>query len=149
MQRGQTVLEFLFLLLIIIIYLTTLIIPMSKDAQSAINDTEKLARANNETQKIANAIEKVSLLGNASRATIDVFVPEDTNISCSAGQLSFNVQLTLKPFPAQCDNTGKCTKNFALQNNSTLNCGITLPAYTKTSVKVEKSGSTVTVSEAG
>ena len=72
-NRGQTVLEFLLIILIIIIYLTTVIVPMANNAQGAINDTEKVARANNETQKLSNAIEKITLLGEGSRQTIDVF----------------------------------------------------------------------------
>ena len=161
MQRGQTVLEFLFIVLIIIIYLTTLVIPMSKDAQNAISDTEKLSRANNETQKIVNAIEKVSLLGIDSRETVDVFVPEDTQIKCdNTSGLSFEVTLKLQPYPEITGNTtttgcnsatGKCTKTFAKPANvTTLTCNLSsLPQYSKVSVTAEKTGAgTITLTEA-
>ncbi|MEI7961833.1 MAG: hypothetical protein WCI04_05875 [archaeon] len=148
MKKGQTVLEFLFLLLIIIIYLTTLVIPLTKDAQNAIGDTEKIARANNETQKIANSIEKVSMLGEGSRQTIDVFVPENTKILCTSAGLKFEVILTLIPFPAQCDVNGKCTKLFPFPQNTIVICPTNpLSAYTKASITAEKTSAGVTLTQ--
>lgn len=149
MKKGQAVLEFLFLLLVIIIYLTTLVVPMSKDAQSAISDTEKISRANNETQKLANAVGEIAMLGEGSRKTVDVFVPEDTKIDCNAitNSLTFEVTLSLKPYPPQCNaTTGTCTKSFP--QSPTLQCNLTeLAPYSKASVKIEKlSGGTVAFS---
>jgi len=154
MKKGQTVLEFLFLVMIVIIYLTTLVVPMAKDAQTALTDTEKIARANNETQKLANAIQKVSILGDGTRQTVDLFIPEDTTIYCASNNVSFTTTLSLKPYPAmqnataQCNATnGICTKTFPKQSTSPQYTCIT-PSFSgpaKTSIKVEKTSSSINI----
>ena len=143
MRKGQTVLEFLFLLLVVIVYLTTVVVPMAKDAQGAVSDTEKVARANNEAQKIANAIQEVSLMGEGSKKTIDVFVPEATTIDCNdaSNSISFTTTLTLEPFPAQCP-LGVCTKTFAGPTNAPLDCQLALlPQQAKATVSISKATS--------
>jgi len=124
MQKGQTVLEFLFLILIIIIYITATIIPLTKDANSAITDTEIIARANNETQKITNTINEVARMSSGTRQTITVFVPDRTKIICNDTNFSFDVNLSLKPYPAQCNTNGICTKYFQTAQNTVVNCSL-------------------------
>ncbi len=112
MQKGQTVLEFLFLILIIIIYITVTIVPLTKDANAAITDTELMSRANYETQKIVNTISEVARMSNGARQTIAVFVPDKTRIICNDTNIQFDVNLSLRPYPAQCSANGICTKFF-------------------------------------
>lgn len=149
MQRGQTVLEFLFLLLVIIVYLTTAVIPMAKNGQELVSDTENIAKANNEAQKLSLAIGQVSMLGENSRQTIDLFIPRNTTISCNTASNSINfiAQVKAKPFPAQCP-AGECTKFFNAPNGVSLNC-LMLPTAgpQKATIKIEKTtASQITVS---
>ncbi len=124
MQRGQTVLEFLFLILIIIVYITATIVPLTKDAGAAVTDTEIIARANNETQKITNIINEVARMSNGARQNITVFVPDRTTITCNDKNFSFDVNLSLKPYPAQCNSNGTCTKFFITAQNAPVNCSL-------------------------
>jgi hypothetical protein len=124
MQKGQAVLEFLFLILIIIVYITATIVPLTKDAGAAVTDTEIISRANNETQKITNTINEVARMSNGARQNITVFVPDKTVITCNDTNFSFDVNLSLKPFPAQCSSSGICTKFFQTAQNTPISCAL-------------------------
>ncbi len=120
MQKGQAVIEFIFLILIIVVYLVAVTIPLVKDTQNIIQDTENVTRANNECQKLSNSIKEINLFGEGSRQTLNLFVPNNTTIDCNNfGKISFSTQLLQNPFPSQCA-SGICTKTFL--TNSTLNC---------------------------
>jgi len=119
MQKGQAILEFIFLILIVVVYLVSVTMPMVKDTQNIIQDTQNVTRANNECQKISNSIKEINLFGNESKQTLLVFIPNNTTINCNNAEISFQTQLTQQPFPAECTN-GLCTKTFP--TNTLLQC---------------------------
>jgi len=137
MKRGQASIEFIFLVLIVIVYLTTVVIPLSKEAQDSISDVDSVARANNETQKIANTINDVFLLGEGSKQTLAVFLPEDTIIYCKDKNISFEATLKQLPYPAQCS-SGKCVKVFTFSTSTLLTCNTNYLTPGKTILTVEK-----------
>jgi len=139
MQRGQAALEFMFIILIVIIYLSTVVIPLTQDSKSAITDIDALSKANNESQKIINAIERVSTFGEGSKETLTVYLPANTTFTCSDNNLSFQTILTAKPYPAQCI-LGSCTKTYLVPQSQTLDCKLeTLIGPVKTKIVIEKS----------
>jgi len=122
MQKGQAIIEFVFLILIIVVYLVSVTMPMVKDTQNIIQDTENVTRANNECQKITNSIKEINLFGEGSKQNLILFVPNNTNINCdNTNGISFETQLTQTPFPRECEN-GICTKNFA--TSTLLDCNV-------------------------
>jgi len=138
MRRGQAAIEFIFLVLIVIVYITTVVIPLSRDAQNVISDVDGVSRANNETQKVVNAINEVSSLGEGSRQTVITFLPIDSAIYCKDKNISFEVKLKQAPYPAQCQN-GVCKKTFKIPSTATLDCRAPNISGGKTSVIIEKS----------
>ncbi|MCX6803677.1 MAG: hypothetical protein NTY48_03850 [Candidatus Diapherotrites archaeon] len=140
MQRGQAVLEFLFIILIIVVYLTTTALPLEKDAKNAVYDSSRLARANVETQKLSSAVQEVSEMGAGTRETIAIFVPEKTIITCDTGlnKIDFNLMLELEQNSAQCP-SNICIKEFLAPEGTTLNC-TTQKLYgpAKYTIKIEK-----------
>ncbi len=136
MQKGQAILEFIFLILIIVVYLVSTTIPMVKDTQNIIQDTQNITRANNECQKISNSIKEINLFGEGSRQTLMVFIPNNTTITCINNQISFETQLTQTPFPQECPN-GLCDKNF--NPNAALQCTVgTIKGPQKVGITIQK-----------
>ncbi len=145
MKKGQASIEFMFLILISIVYITTAVMPMARNAQGLAYDTENVSRTNSEAQKIVNAITNISMQSAGSRETLTIFVPENSAITCATTKISFTTTLQEKPFPGQCDSkTGICTKEFTLPLSATMDCkipGINGPVATK--VIIEKQAGTV------
>jgi hypothetical protein len=140
MQKGQASLEFLFLVLIVIVYLTTTIMPLTKDASSAVSDVDSLAKANNETQKIINSINRVAAYGEGTRETLNILIPQNTTLFCADTNISFKTTLLANPYPSQCP-SGICNKYFPTPQNTTLDCKLqTIIGPTKAQIIIEKSG---------
>ena len=114
MKKGQAVLEFLLVVLIVIIYLGTTIMPLTKDMQKAVMDTDSVSRTNNEVQKIYSVIEEISTLGVGSKKAISVFIPADSNIRIYSNRIAYYVQLRLPPYASTCNNDGLCKKEIYL-----------------------------------
>ena len=139
MQRGQAALEFIFLILIVVIYLTTVVMPLTKDSKNAITDIDTIAKANNETQKIMNTIQRVSTFGVGTKETLTVFIPINTTIYCHDKNISFVSTLTTKPYPAQCP-SGTCSKTFLIPANKTMDClGVTFTGPNTEQIVIKKS----------
>ena len=143
MEKGQVAIEFMFIILIVIVYISTVTIPLVKESKEAVTDVDSIARANNETQKIVNVINDVYLMGDGSRQTIKVYVPANTVIYCEDRNISFKTTLTLKPYPLQCE-SGVCTKVFILPKNVTMQCDREeFPSLAKITTVIEKTGTKV------
>ena len=146
-NRGQVALEFIFIMVIIVIYLFTVTRPVTDSAKNYLGDVEKMTRASNETQKLSNSIERISLLATGSQEKIMLFVPNDTNIYCYPGKVGYSVTLGEKPYPPQCA-SGSCDKNFPTPNGITITCGITDAIVGQRAITIQKSGET-TITIAG
>jgi hypothetical protein len=86
--------------------------PFAKNAEQILKDAEVVARTNLETQKIHNAIEDLSYLGEDSKQTITIFIPQNASLFCFSDKISFDANILQEPFPAQCPQ-GKCTKIYS------------------------------------
>jgi len=146
--KGQASIEFMFLILISIVYITTVVVPMAKNAQGLVYDTENISRTNSEAQKIVNAITNISMQSAGSRETVTVFIPADSNITCSSSKISFATTLSIKEratIPSQCDPiTFTCSKEFMLPSSAQIDCkipGINGPVATK--IIIEKQAAKV------
>jgi uncharacterized protein (UPF0333 family) len=141
-MKGQTALEFMFIVLIAIVYLATVTMPLVSDAKSSLTEVTNITEANNEAQKIVNTINEVALGGTGTRKTISLFVPEKTIIYCRNQTISFETTITQKPFPSQCTAMGNyatCTKTFTI-TSPTLNCIRTnISGPVKATATIEKS----------
>ncbi len=139
MQRGQAALEFMFIILVVIVYLSTVVIPLTQDSKSAVTDIDALSKANNESQKVINAIERVSTFGEGSKETLLLFLPANTTLTCADKNISFQTILTAKPYPAQCM-TGTCTKFYSIPQSQTLDCKVpSITGPVKQKIVIEKS----------
>jgi len=108
-----------------------------------LKDTEIIARTNSETQKIADAVNQLAYLGEDSKETIPVFLPEKSAIYCLQNGLRFEATLTQTPFPTQCPQ-GVCTKNF--ESVLQIQCAFTsIRGPTKERIILIKNANSITV----
>jgi uncharacterized protein (UPF0333 family) len=148
MQRGQVILEFIFIILIVVIYIFTVTKPFMANSQETIFDIEALTRTNAETQKITNSINKLSLLGIGSKETLEIFLPAQSKILCNTSNNTFGFIVEINssensPEHNLCpDNT--CEKTFALNDTVVLACDVPELSDRET-IEVEKQSGVIRV----
>lgn len=116
MKKGQTSIEFIFLILILVIYLVTIIRPAFDSAQSAFEDIEKVTKASNETQKIINSINRISALSEGSKETITIILPNQTEINCYPEGIDFIAEINTKNFNPELE---ACPENICQKEYTT------------------------------
>jgi len=89
MKKGQVAIEFIFILLVIIIYIFTVTKPIIQSGEGAVSDIDSIASMKRETQKITNAINRIYLLGDNSKETITLFIPQENSIFCNSNTIGF------------------------------------------------------------
>ncbi len=125
-SKGQVAIEFIFILLIIVVYIFTVTKPLIESGQDAINDIERINRINSETEKIANSINRVYLLGSGTKETINIFIPQKSQINCFNGEniIGFTSQINennKNPTIGTCQNN-VCDKNMNTFDELILRC---------------------------
>jgi len=150
-QRGQAALEFIMLVLIIIIYLTTITWPLVENAKGVAGDVETMVWADAEAKRVVNSITEVAMLGKGTQKTVNLFVPANAEIRCAEGKVGFMVRLrdqlhTRLGFDAagnctqeRCCELGRCDKNFFFPANLRVDCEKTLMTG-KTSALIYNNG---------
>jgi hypothetical protein len=133
-NKGQAAIEFIMLILIIIIYLLTVTRPLVTDAKDLTGDVQRIVRADAESKRIANSITEVSMLGQGTKKTLNLFIPENTLIECSETKnaiyfdLNFD-KLLLSPLGPDCDGEKNncceqttCRKTYIFPEEISLTC---------------------------
>lgn len=103
-DRGQISAEYLLLIVVIMVVLTTVTLPLVLNAVNNSNDVSWSSDAKIAVESIANAINIVYANGPGSKRTFDVYIPQDMVLTTStAGDVSLVVTLsdsTTKPITA-------------------------------------------------
>jgi hypothetical protein len=135
-QKGQAAIEFIMLILIVLIYLLTITRPLILDAKNHTEDVQTIVRADAESKRIANSIIDVAMLGEGTKKTILLFVPENAEIRCdeTKNAIGFDMNLSARPYPkinvtdagacnqGSCCKEGACEKSYAFSNEIKLDC---------------------------
>ncbi len=80
-NKGQASAEYLLLLVIILIILAAVTIPLVGYSVTATMDVSKSSDTKNAIQSIANAVNIVYANGPGAKRTINVYIPQDGNLS--------------------------------------------------------------------
>lgn len=141
-QRGQVALEFIFILLIIIVYLFTVSKPLIDGASDVVNDIERVSRINNETTKISKTINNISIMGVGTKNTVNVFIPLESKLFCfdNSSKIGFSAKINLaktNPNLNICPNNF-CDNNLDLFDNIILNCPTTELSPGNYNILIEK-----------
>ena len=141
-QKGQVAIEFIFILLIIIVYIFTVTKPLIDGAGDIVNDIERISRINNETEKISKLINNTQLLGIGTKNTINIFVPDQSTINCydDTNKIGFSTKINvtgLNPELNLCPDNN-CDRNISLFNEIHLDCGVAKLNTGNYKLKIEK-----------
>ncbi|MEK6942233.1 MAG: hypothetical protein AABW85_05235 [archaeon] len=144
--KGQLSVEFVLILVVILLYVSTLIQPKIVQFQGISEETFGLGYTSLAANKIVNAIDLVQLSGKDTVQTITIFVPENGYIICKGygsvipatdqNTITFKYTLTSKISPPT-DATGAslcpldtyygddtCVKKLVPQSGAGINCGV-------------------------
>ncbi len=125
MEKGQTSIEFLIIILIILVYIFTVTKPIIESAQTTIEDIKNLSQTNNEVQKIVQSINRLSNFSTNSKETITLIIPTGSKINCYPdGNIGFSVEINKEknnPSIRICTND-TCDKNYS--TNTLLDCQV-------------------------
>jgi len=123
-SKGQAAVEFIFIVLLIVMYLFSVTKPLVESTQGVIEDIDTITRSNNEAKKIINSIKRVSMLGSDSKETIQLFIPLNGEVGCySDGSVGFKAKINQRTLNGTSINqpvglcpNNSCDKNFSLPN---------------------------------
>jgi len=150
MKKGQTSIEFMIIILIVIVYLVTVTRPLVEIAYISIEDIKSLTQTNNETQKILQTINRVNNFSAGTQETIQLVIPKNSEIFCyTDGNIGFKTKIDQNKITGdstlQCPNN-ICDKNYYTGNN--IECVISrLVGVTK--LIVEKETGTIKLRQRG
>ncbi len=94
MKKGQTSLEFVMLLLVLLFFLITVINPIAETAVKSIEDVARVSQATTAGKKLATSINYVASSGNQTSQHINLYLPKTTNITINntTHELTINVK---------------------------------------------------------
>jgi uncharacterized protein (UPF0333 family) len=153
-SRGQAAIEFIFIVLLVVVYIFSVTKPLVESSQGIIEDIDTITRANNEAKKIVNSVKRVSMLGTSSKETIQLFIPQNAQVGCyHDGNIGFIAEINLRTLNENPINTpvvlcpnNICDKNFTFPN-VTIDCIFDSPIKGTQRFSIIKSGpGTVTIS---
>jgi len=126
-QKGQITIEFILILIIMLIFAQTIILPNLFSSINSIKDVSSLAYARNAAKKIADAIDFLSLNSSDSALQIEIFLPANTSLRCdpSAKKIFFSSKILLPHEACENDedaNAEICTKSIPTISTLTFNC---------------------------
>ncbi|MFH1234809.1 MAG: hypothetical protein V1493_04330 [Candidatus Diapherotrites archaeon] len=103
-RKGQTSIEFLFLFLIMLYYLTTVIQPAVDAASFKIVAVNRTGQAKLAAMKLANAINEIGSLSGDSRKTIWLFAEDCTEIKCNSATntIDYNARFGMQSNSMDC-----------------------------------------------
>lgn len=139
-QKGQAAIEFIFIILIVVVYIFTATLPLIENAKGSIEDIDNITKINTESQRIVNSINKISLLGTGSKETLTIIIPSYSKINCATNEISFETKINNtgnNPPTTYCKNN-ICTKTFPILDGVNLNCQMPNLAKGIYSLKIEK-----------
>ena len=137
-KKGQLSVEFVLIMVMILLYVSTLIQPKIVQFQGISGETFGLGYTSLAANKIINAIDLVQLSGKDTVQTITVFVPENGNIICNGtgalpvdqNTITFKYVLTSRiggtAVTTYCpEELGQytCIKKLSPQSGAGINCG--------------------------
>jgi uncharacterized protein (UPF0333 family) len=145
-KKGQVAIEFIFILLIIVVYIFTVTKPLIESGSGAINDIERISKIRNQTDLLAETINSTYLLGDGTVKSVIIFVPRDSNIICS-DTIGFSAKINedeVNPEIGSCENN-ICDYNASIYTGINLNCSVNLIRTGQYRIITEKNGQTINV----
>lgn len=106
-SRGQISAEYIFLILVFLIILTTVTVPFAGNAISSSQNVSITSDANIALSTIVNAVNVVYSNGPGAKRTVNLYFPQNSNLVYNNKVLSLN----LVDIPVNANNTGVLKPN--------------------------------------
>ena len=91
---GQISVEYLLLIVVVLIIISSVTIPLIGKSVDASNDVSNVADAKNAVNEIANAVNIIYANGPGAKRTLDVYIPQNNmKLQTSNGTITLNSQL--------------------------------------------------------
>ncbi|MBT4870791.1 MAG: hypothetical protein HON47_04405 [Candidatus Diapherotrites archaeon] len=151
-SRGQVAIEFIFIVLLVVVYLFSVTKPLVESSQGIIEDIDTITRSNNEAKKLLNSVKRVSMQGSGSKETIQLFIPLNGTVGCyHDGNIGFNAKInqrtldgsSINPRVSLCENN-ICDKNLS-KPNVTIDCLYDVPTNGTIKLAIIKTDVGVTI----
>jgi len=152
-SRGQVAIEFIFIVLLIVVYLFSVTKPLIESSQGIIEDIDNITRSNNEAKKLLNSVKRVSMQGEGSKETIQLFMPLNGLVGCYGdGNIGFTAKINqrvlngapINPQTTLCPNNS-CDKNLSLPSVA-ITCEFDTPITGSQKFAVTKTSTGITIS---
>lgn len=93
-NRGQISAEYLLLLVVTLVILSSVTIPMLTKSVDASNDVSDTSEVKNAVNSIASAVDIVYANGPGAKRTLDIYIPLTLNYETGANYASMSLNLT-------------------------------------------------------
>ena len=94
-NKGQASAEYLLLIVVIIIIMAAVTIPLVSNSVNSTMDVSRASDTKNAIQRIANAVNLVYANGPGAKRTIDIYMPQDMNLTYDNNTRTINQLLEL------------------------------------------------------
>lgn len=121
-SRGQASVEYIFLILIFLIVLVSVTIPFAGEAISSSHNVSVTSDAKTAVSTIANAVNVVYSNGPGAKRTVNVYIPQDTQLIYIDDSPGKALALTLSDIPVNASNPSVTKSNV----NSTISYPVTV-----------------------
>lgn len=104
--KGQTSIEFILLIVIILLFVQALILPTVDLASNTAIEVSRIGQTKLAAERLSNAIQLIGVSANESRQTIHIFLPEKSSIACNGEKIVYNSELeSSRDIPTDCTDT--------------------------------------------
>ena len=107
-KKGQVSIEFILIILILLIYIYSVILPTLNISTDTLQDVTRLSQTKFAAQKLGMAINQLEANKGDGKKTISLFVPEGATVTCDGpgNQISFVVEMSDLGTPPGCQKVG-------------------------------------------
>jgi len=158
-RKGQMAIEFILIVILMLLYIQTIILPSISIAEASVDDSTRVAQARFAAERLSSTLAYVDAVNGASRKTINIYVPGDTSLKCDVSGADNTVSFTVKlneelanravPLCTEDADGWKCSKEFSIPDSvSTCGSGAVFDLQVRGlySIRVEKDAGTGEVS---
>lgn len=129
-KKGQVSIEFMFIIMVSLIYMQLLVSTVIQPSIDAVEDTTRISQARLSAEKLSSSINELASSMGENVKTVHIYVPKDATFGCTTdNKIQFSVKLygseiaacglTTPPQDTDLDgDSTKCTKAFPLNVSS-------------------------------
>ena len=110
MKKGQATIEFLLIIVIMLMYVSTTVLPNSDSSSNATEDVVNIGKLALSAEKLRNGIQYVSISGEDTKQTIHVIIPAESTLECGTQEIIITYNAKSSGID-ECS-SGICTKSI-------------------------------------